>query len=107
MIKQYKQKKRKLKIGRVIFVSLIMWLSILGFLSLFNTSNASSKVEKEFKNYTVTKGETLWSIAKNEKKINEFYENKSIQEIIYSIKINNELENDIVYENQKIKIRVY
>ena len=107
MIKQYKPKKRKLKVGRVIFVSLIIWLSILGFLSLFNTSNASSKVEKEFKDYTVTRGETLWSIAKSEKKTNNYFEDKSIQEIIYIIKVNNDLENETVCENQKIKIRVY
>lgn len=104
MIKEYKVKKRKLKIGRVIFVSVIMWLSILRFLSLFNTSNASSKVEKEYKDYIVTKGETLWSIAKKEKVNNSYFENKSIEETIFIIKKINNLESDIVYENQKIQI---
>ena len=107
MEKQYKTRKRKLKVGRVISVSLIMWLSILGAISLFNPSKASSIDKKEYKNYTVTKGETLWSIAKTQMITNEFYKNKSIEEIIYSIKKNNSLEDDIVYENQQIKIRTY
>ena len=76
MVKQYKVKKRKLKVGRVIFVSVIMWLSILGLLSLFNPSKASSKVDEEFKEYTITRGETLWSIAKYEQKNNEYFHKK-------------------------------
>ena len=107
MEKQYKTRKRKLKVGRIIFVSLIMWLSILGVISLFNPSKASSIEKKEYKNYTVTRGETLWSIAKNQMVTNEFYKDKTIEEIIYSIKKNNSLEEDIVYENQQIKIRIY
>ena len=53
MIKTNKSKRRRLKVGRVIFVSLIMWLSILGAISLFNPSKASSIDKKEYKNYTI------------------------------------------------------
>ena len=42
MVKEYRVRKRKLKIGRVTCALTIMWLSILGFLSLFNKSEATS-----------------------------------------------------------------
>ena len=107
MVKEYKTRKRKLKVGRVIFVSLIMWLSILGFLSLFSSSEAKSKEEFSYKKYIVSSGETLWNIAKLEKKNNDYLKNKDIYEIIYLIKKDNNLQSDIIYENQRLLIKTY
>lgn len=104
MVKEYRVRKRKLKIGRVIFALTIMWLSILGFLSLFNRSEATSVSEISYKEHIVLRGETLWSIAKNEQKVNGYFENKSTEEVIYIIKRNNKLESDIISENQKLMI---
>lgn len=107
MVKEHRIKRRKLKVGRVIFVSIICWLSILGFLSLFNKSEATVNDKIDYKEIIITKGETLWSIAKIEQNNNEYYENKPIQEIIYHIKQINNLNSDIVKENQKILIAKY
>lgn len=107
MIKTNKPKRRRLKVGRVIFASLILWLSILGFLSLFNKSEAGNNNKLLYKEFTISRGETLWTIAVNEQKTNDYYKNKDVQEIIYNIKKINELESDFVYENQKILIAKY
>ncbi len=107
MVKEHRIKRRRLKIGRVILVSLITWLSILGFLSLFNSSEATVNNKIDYKERIVTRGETLWSIAKIEQTTNDYYENKSIQEIIYNIKQINNLNSDIINENQKLLIAKY
>ena len=58
-------------------------MAILIFLlvALFNISIAKSNSEAEYIDYTITKGETLWSIAK------EYTPNdKDIRQTIYEIK---------------------
>lgn len=78
-------------------------MAILIFLlvALFNISIAKSNSEAEYIDYTVTKGETLWSIAKEYTP-----DNKDIRETIYEIKQINNMQTSNIYENQTIKIKI-
>lgn len=79
-------------------------MAILIFLliGLFNISIANTnKKEAEIIDYTITPGETLWSIA------GEYTPNsKDVRETIYEIKKLNNMTDSTVYENQTIKIKI-
>ena len=78
-----------------------MAIAIFLLVALFNISIAKSNSEAEYIDYTVTKGETLWSIAK------EYTPNdKDIRQTIYEIKQINNMQTSNVYENQTIKIKI-
>ena len=79
-----------------------MAIVIFLLVALFNISVAkSNKEEAEIIDYTITKGETLWSIAK------EYTPNsKDIRQTIYEIKQLNNMSDSTVYENQTIKIKI-
>ena len=53
-----------------------------------------SKGDIKTKTVNVTKGDTLWSIAREEQENNAYYENKDIRDIIYEIKKLNKLDNN-------------
>ena len=79
-------------------------MAILIFLliGLFNISIANTnKKEAEIIDYTITPGETLWSIA------GEYTPNsKDVRETIYEIKkLNNKTDSNI-YAGQTIKIKI-
>lgn len=57
-----------------------------------------------YKTIIVNKGQTLWKIAEEEQKINEYYKNKDIRDIIKNIEKTNNLKTSTIYENQKLKI---
>lgn len=70
-------------------------------LALFNISVAkSNKEEAEIVDYTISRGETLWSIAEENKA-----EKEDIRQYIYDIKKLNNMTDSAVYENQTIKIK--
>lgn len=79
-----------------------MAIAIFLLVALFNISIAKSNSEEaEYIDYTITKGETLWSIAK------EYTPNdKDIRQTIYEIKQINNMQTSNVYENQTIKIKI-
>ncbi len=73
-----------------------MIIIVLGviFTICFYFSNVSfSKGEVKTKNIYVSSGDTLWSIATQEKENNSYYEDKDIRDIIYEIRKINELDN--------------
>lgn len=92
--------KNKKKFKRAIFI--VVFLTILGIILLSNQT--LSHGEFKTKTISICSGETLWSIAEREIEENNFYENKSIREVIYNIKNLNNLENTYIYEGQKIII---
>lgn len=70
-------------------------------LALFNISVAKSNKEAEIIDYTITPGETLWSIA------GEYTPNsKDVRETIYEIKKLNNMTDSNIYAGQTIKIKI-
>lgn len=85
-------------------VKFIRSMAIATFLliALFNISIAKSNtLEAEYIDYTITKGETLWSIAKEYTP-----DNKDIRKTIHEIKQINNMQDSNIYENQTIKIKI-
>lgn len=85
----------------------IISTTILVFIVIFTIllSNQSfSNVKYEKKTIYISSGDTLWTIAQEEQQYNKYYENKSINEIIYDIKNINNLETGYIYEGEKIEI---
>ena len=74
---------------------------IFVLIALFNVSIAkSNKEEAEIVEYTISRGETLWSIASKYTP-----DSKDVRETIYEIKKLNNMEDSNIYENQVIKIK--
>lgn len=74
-------------------MTLIVFVIIVG-ISLYFSNVSFSKGNIKTKTVNVTKGDTLWSIAREEQENNAYYENKDIRDIIYEIKKLNKLDNN-------------
>lgn len=74
-------------------MTLIVFVIIVG-ISLYFSNVSFSKGDIKTKTVNVTKGDTLWSIAREEQENNAYYENKDIRDIIYEIKKINKLDNN-------------
>lgn len=70
---------------------------ILLVISICNLCFAKAEIETE--EYVVSAGETLWSIASENKK-----DGQDIREYIYELRQLNNLEDCVIYPNQVIKI---
>lgn len=83
-------------------VKFIRNIAILVFLliALFNISIAKTNSEAEIIDYTISKGETLWNIAKEYTP-----DNKDIRQTIYEIKQLNNMTDSTIYPGQTIKIK--
>lgn len=81
-------------------------LIIIAIISLFVCKLTFSFSERSYKTIYVANGETLWKIAENEQKNNNYYKDKDIREIVYSIKSINNLENSNLYEGQELLVAV-
>lgn len=77
-----------------------MAIVIFLLVALFNISVAKSNEEAEIISYTITPGETLWSIAKEYTPYN-----KDIRQTIYEIEKLNNLDNATIYAGQTIQIK--
>ena len=76
------------------FAKMVMIILGIIFFICFYFSNISFSKEKvKKKTIHVCNGDTLWSIAMQEKESNQYYENKDVREIIYEIRKVNELDN--------------
>lgn len=94
---------RKLNVKRIVKLSIGMMVLVISILWLINSTSLSYK-ETEYREVYVSKGDTLWDIAKSEQENNEYYKGKDIREIIYDIKKVNNLTNAELSVNQKILI---
>ena len=84
----------------------ILLLIVLGIIFLTAKVSLSHNEEGQM-NYdtiTVSAGDTLWQIASNEQKINPYYENKDIRDIISHIKKINQLQNSNLKVGQILKV---
>ena len=88
------------------FFRMVLFVIGILFFIIFTFSNKSfSKGEIKEKEIYVSNGDTLWSIASEEKNNNLYYENKDIRDIIYEIKQMNNIENNsTLVVGQKITI---
>lgn len=84
--------------------SVLIILGMIIFISLFIGNISFSHGENNYKTIYVAKGDTLWSIAKEEQQNNSYYENKSIREVVSNIKTINNLSNSNLSINQKLVI---
>lgn len=84
--------------------SILVILGIIICISLFISNTSFSHKDTQYKTIYVSNGDTLWSIAKDERNSNAFYENKDIRDIIDSIKSLNKLSNSNLSINQKLVI---
>ena len=78
------------------FISSISIMIIL-IISIFNCVLATKTVE--YQEYTVTQGDTLWSIASENKRAGQ-----DIREYIYELREINNMNDCLIYPNQTIKI---
>ena len=92
---------KKLKIinkGKFIRSSIILLLSIISILFIIINSNKIEEKEITYATYHVSKGDTLWTIAKEQNS------NKDIREIIYMIRQDNNIGANLSI-GQEIQIR--
>ncbi len=83
---------------------ILVFLVIIG-ISFFVGSKSFSHAESKYKTIYVSKGDTLWSIAKEEQNTNEYYRNENIRNIIEQIKKVNKMSSSDLQINQELKIK--
>lgn len=106
-IKETKVKRvKKIKIvnGVKFIKSIFIILGIIVCISLFISSRSFSHTDTNYKTVYVSNGDSLWSIAKEEKNSNSYYENKDIRDVVSSIKYVNKLGNSDLSVGQKLVI---
>lgn len=90
-------KKKFIKRIRLLIAIIIVFI-------MFMCNITFSHSEVKYKTIYVSDGDTLWSIAKNEKLNNKLYANMDIREIINKIKEINKLKNGNVVVGQELII---
>ncbi len=86
--------------------SILIILGIAVIITLLISRVTLSHNEVEYKTIYVSKGDTLWNIAKSNQANNEYYKNKDVRFIINDlIKINN-LDSSDIEVNQELMIPV-
>lgn len=85
--------------------SIILLLFIIVLLIVLS-NNAFSHEETKYKTIYVSSGDTIWSIAKDEIKENNFFKNKSTREVVYQIQSINNLSSSNLYIGQKLMIPI-
>ncbi|MBR3255052.1 MAG: LysM peptidoglycan-binding domain-containing protein [Clostridia bacterium] len=94
------RRKRNFKLKNVV----LLVLAIISINSIFLNNNSYSKVEVSYKTELISSGDTLWSIAQRESKINKYYQDKDIREIVYDLKQVNNLQASDLSVGQEIQI---
>lgn len=86
--------------------SILVILGIILALTLLISKATLSHKEIEYKTVYVSKGDTLWNIAKSNQVSNEYYKNKDVRYIINDLKKINNLENSNLNIDQELLIPV-
>ena len=84
--------------------SILIILGIIICISLFISNISFSHTETTYKTLYVSNGDTLWSIAKEEKSSNSYYDNRDVRDIVNSIKEINKLNNCDLSVGQKLLV---
>ncbi len=85
-------------VNLILFILIMIWL-----LSNKTYSNNEGKYKTEY----VTKGETLWQIAQEEIKENQYFQNQDVRNVILEIKELNNMDTSDLSEGMQIKIPIY
>ena len=86
--------------------SILIIIGIVLCLGIFIGHKSLSFGETKYKTIYVSSGDTLWSIAKDEKETNEYYVEKDIRDIVDSIKFVNNLNGSNLNVDQKLVVPV-
>lgn len=84
--------------------SVLLVLMVILVVSLFISKSTLSHTETSYKVIYVAKGDTLWSIAKEEMSNNEYYSGKDIRDVVDNIGSLNNLYNSNLKIGDEIKI---
>ena len=82
---------------------LIILLAIICFSLILNKSSFSFE-ETKYKSLIISNGDTLWSIAKEEKNNNDYFKNKDIRDVVYELKCINNLNDSNLKIGEKLII---
>ena len=77
---------------------------LISIVSLFISNNSLSHTETSYKVIYIEKGDTLWSIAKEEVLSNEYYSGKDIRDVVENISSINKINNNNLKIGTKLKI---
>lgn len=89
---------------RFIISNLILFSII--FMLIYMAKGSLSTSIVNYKDTYIEEGDTLWEIAVNQQKNNEYYKNKEIREVINNIKKINNLKTSNLAVGQKIVIPI-
>lgn len=96
------KRKKKKRVMRKRAKALLLLAFILLSINIHSKAEAKATPKQyELIDYTITRGETLWSIAK------KYTPNdKDVRQTIYEIQKENNLETAFIYEGQQIQIKI-
>lgn len=86
--------------------SIIIILLVIIGLSLLISKSTYSHGEKQYKTVYISKGDTIWSIAKNNQESNDYYKGKDIRYIMNDISKINNIEKSNLKIDQKLLVPV-
>lgn len=93
------------KVNKVKFIrSLIITIGLIIFIILMLSNISFSHTEIIYKEIAISSGDTLWNIAKYEKKNNAYFEDKDVRDIIEEIKYINNLNTNNLSIGDKLAI---
>ena len=99
-MKPNKRRGRGRSLKRFKTILFILFIAVL-IKGIIPTPPAEAEAKETIIEYHVTKGQTLWHIAKQFKK-----ENEDIRQTIYNIEKLNNLDTATIYEGQTLKIKI-
>lgn len=86
--------------------SMSITIGLIIFIILMLANISFSHTEINYKEISISSGDTLWSIAKYEKNNNDYFENKDIRDIVDEIKYVNNLNASNLNVGDKLSIPI-
>lgn len=96
----------KIKNAKKFVRSILIILGIAVVITLLISKATLSHKEVEYKTICVSEGDTLWNIAKDNQKANDYYKDKDVRYIINDLMKVNNLDNSNITINQELLIPV-
>ena len=84
--------------------SIVLMFLFLGVISFIFINKSYSYNETTYKKIYVSTGDTLWTIAKNERNNNEYFYNKDIRDVVLELKNINKLKDSNLKVGQELNI---
>ena len=93
-------KKKFMKLPIIILISLFVLICLF-------TNKTSSTTETTYKSIYVLQGDTLWDIASDELKTNQYYKGFDIRDVVQNIQECNSLSNASLVIGKELKIPTF